>query len=168
MGCVSGEDDKFNISRMSLITKVRSRELSKQLKDYYLMKENNKETISGRSLHLKEYYIYYDIKEEEYKVSNIDPETLTISHVLIGKMSWEQVMRDTKRNNIRVGEDYLYDWVRSRVSEGKVKLYTAPNPNMRRLRVSFNGEEVDYPNGVIKLSVSEDRPTGLIHASLID
>ena len=168
MGCVSGEDTKFEISNMSVITKVRSGELSKQLKDYYVQKGDNIESNNERSLPVKQYFIYYDIRQEEYKISNVDPEAVSISHVLIGKLSWEQVMRDTGRNNIRIGEDYIYDWVREQVSRNKTKVYTAPNPNMRRVRVSFNGERVDSTKGVIKLKVSEDRPTGLIHASLLD
>lgn len=168
MSYVSGEDVKFEMSGLTLITKVRSRELSKQLKDYYIQKEMIQESNTERRLPVKQYFIYYDIRQEEYKISNVDPEAVSVSHVLIGKLSWEQVMRDTGRNNIRIGEDYIYDWVREQVSSNNTKVYTAPNPNMRRVRVSFNGERVDSTKGVIKLSVSEDRPTGLIHASLLD
>lgn len=148
--------------RFSELTKVRAYEFSKQLKDYYVARVGSSGDDS--TLPAKNYRIYYDVDSHEYRLSNIDPSELGVKYVLIGFMSWERVMSETSRNNIRAGERYLYEWIISVLNAGNWELSEPVACKGKNVLVCVGDNSVRKYDKVT-LHVSNGKSSGLIHAS---
>lgn len=125
--------DEFNVQNILPITKTKSYEFSRNLKRSY-----------EESQHAK-YTVYYDINKEGYHIINIPSTSLPISHVHIGDLTWEEVMRETKRNNIKVGEEYIYNWVMHRIRQNNLTLRWVTSDTRVTHPMTIDGNEVEYP-----------------------
>lgn len=113
------DGDKLSeyLGKVRDITKVRSLELARELKSehteaYTSEREDSEEVNSG---HL----VYYDYGLEEYKLTPLQSEQLDFTHLSLGRLTWQEVMDNTGRDNIRIGDGYIYDWIKQKL-EGSI------------------------------------------------
>ena len=127
-------EDELNGAEFEELTKVRSHDISKRIKMFYEFTED--ESV--------EYLIYYDVANNTYNVTNIDPKETGIRYIEIGFISWGQVMEETGRNNTLYGGEYLYKWVNEQINGSYLNYIGDYEVKMKTFKNEDGEDELDF------------------------
>lgn len=86
--------------------------------------------------------ILYNNEEKEYVLTDRLEEYIGKSYVnLVGDITWEEVKKNTGRDSVRVGGDYIRIWIDKKVNNEE----TITMDQREVIPIKVNGENVDTP-----------------------